>query len=190
LSDWVKIGAEAFVEDTSLTFYQDRYFVQVMTSGSLTEDATTLVACAAAVSRMLPEGSTPQKVLNFFNIPGLTAHSEKYFPDGLLGYKFLGAGMTAEVTLKGAPVKAIIVMGESPAAMIKALRIYYNQLKEDKGASPLLEESPNLRLSAKDPLYKGIILEQSGRYAAGVAGLSNVGDGAELVKEMIGRLSQ
>jgi hypothetical protein len=189
-SVWVKVGAEAFVEDTGLTFYQDRYFVQVMTSGSLTEDVTILVACAAAVSKMLPEGSTPPNELSYFNVPGLTAHSEKYFPEGLLGYKFLGAGMTAEVTLKGIPVKAFIVMGESPTAMAQALRAYHGQLKVEKGASPLLEESPNLRLSAKDPLYKGIIMEQSGRYAAGVAGLFNVSDGAELVKEMIRRLPQ
>jgi hypothetical protein len=187
-SVWVKVGDEAFSEDTELNFYQDRYFVQIMTSGTLTQDALTLLTCATSVSKMLPAGSGQPKELGFLDVPGLVPHSEKYFPEGLLGYKFLGQGLTAEVMLKGMPVKVLVVMGKSPGDITQALRAYHKQLQEEKGTNPLLENGGNLRLSAKDPLYKGIVMEQAGPYAVGVTGLADTREGLELIKELIKRL--
>jgi hypothetical protein len=187
-SEWVKVGTEGFVEETELVFYQDRYFVQVLTSGTIAESGSLLPACAAAIAKRLPSVSGKPDEVGLLQVPGLVAHSEKYFSEGLLGYKVLGRGLTAEVTLKRGPAKALVLLGDSPESMRQILQGYEKYLRGEKGSPSVLEGKENLRLVATDPLYKGIMLQQSGRYAVGGVGLADKGDGEGLVKSLMERL--
>jgi hypothetical protein len=187
-SEWVKVGIEGFVEETELVFYQNRYFVQVMTSGTVAESGPLLLTCATAVAKRLPSASGRPDEVGFLQVSGLVAHSEKYFPEGLLGYKFLGRGLTGEVALKGGPVKALVVLGDSPEAMRRVLQNYEKYLRDEKGSPAVVEGRENLRLAARDPLYKSIMLQQSGRYIAGVVGLADTADGEGLIKSVTERL--
>lgn len=177
------VGAEGFVDESELMFFQDRYFVQVMSSGSATQEASLFLACARSVAHNLPEGTTEPPEVGFAKAPGFIAGTERYFPEGLLGYGFLGRGFTAELTLKGNHLKAFVIMGGSRQATQKAFDAYVNYLTQSKAKPQVSEAGPASRLHAVDPLFKGVVLQQSGQYAIGLTGLKAPRDGDELIDE-------
>jgi hypothetical protein len=122
------VGAEGFVDESELMFFQDRYFVQIETSGTLTQESPVFLACAASVAHNLPDGTTQPPELALVHPPGFVTDTEKYFPEGLLGYGFLGRGMTSEVMLKGDRVKAVLVMGGSEEGVAKIFDAYAKDL--------------------------------------------------------------
>lgn len=183
-----KVGAEGFVDESQLMFFQDRYFVQVMASGTLTQESPLFLACAAAVARDLPDGKAEPRDLALVKAPGLVPGTEKYFPEGLLGYGFLGRGLTAEVTLKGDRVKAVVVMGTSKEGVTRTLDAYAKYLNESKAAFQVSREGSGAGLHAIDPLFKGVVLLQSGQYAIGLTGLKAPHDGDECIAEWLGLL--
>lgn len=183
----LQVGAEGFADDSQLMYYQDRYFVQIMGSGSPVPDRSAFVSCAAAISKRLPPGAGKPLELQFLAVPGLVRGSEKYYPEGLLGQKFLGRGLTAEVTSREQPLRAVVVIADSHKALEHALAEYKNYLTKSGTTPTLTRERSGSVLHGIDPLYKGINFKQSGRYAVGVTGLSNSNEGQAAVDQLIKR---
>jgi hypothetical protein len=183
-----KVGADGFVEESQVMFYQGRYFVQVTASGSVTQEASLFLACATAISKNLAGDAEKPRELGLLNVPGLVPFTERYYADGLLGYGFLGRGLTAEVMLKGVKVKAFVMLGDSGESIERAFDAYVKRLKESKVTPQISQDKGRFRLAALDPLYKGVLLQQSGRYAVGVDGLANPREGEDLLKQLFDRL--
>ncbi len=179
------VGAEGFIEESQLMFYQGRYFVQIAASGSVTEDPSLFLACASEISKHLPGDGEKPKEIAYLRVPGLVPSTERYYADGLLGYGFFGRGLTGEVMLRGAKVKVFLMLADSSDGAKGAVDAYVNQLKRAKAAWHVSPYDGGLRLTAADPLYKGLVLRQSGRFAAGVVGLVDPRDGDGLVARLI-----
>jgi len=182
------VGAEGFLDESQLMFFQDRYFVQVETSGSLTQEPSVFLACAASVSRNLPNVTAAPSELALVRPPGFVPGTEKYFPEGLLGYGFLGKGLTSEVMLKGNRVKAVVVMADSTEGMGRVFDAYAKYLGESKATFQLSRDSRGDSLHGTDPLFKGMVLQQSGRYALGLTGLKTPQDGDQCIEEWLRKL--
>lgn len=177
------VGADGFVDESQLMFFQDRFFVQIMSSGPATQGRSRFLACASSVARDLPALAAEPPELSLVRAPGLVPGTERYFPDGLLGYKFLGRGLTSEVTLKGRRVRAFVVMGGSKAGVREALDAYVKYLRESRAMPRVSYPAPGMRLHVLDPLYKGVVIRQTGPYAIGLAGLEAPEDGDERLDE-------
>jgi hypothetical protein len=186
--DRADVGSEGFVDESQLMFFQDRYFIQIMTSGALTLERPLFLTCAASVAGNLPNGSAQPRELALVKAPGLVAGTEKYFPEGLLGYGFLGRGLTAEVMLKGDRVKAFVVLGNSKEGATRAFDAYVKYLSESKAAPQISRGPLGSSLHVVDPLFKNVVLEQSGQYAIGLTGLKSPHDGDGCIEEWLGRL--
>ena len=89
-----KIGADGFVDESQLMFYQDRYFVQIEASGTVTQGGPLFRSCGEAISRNLPAGKQRPRELDFLKIPEAVPLTEKYYASGLLGHDFFGKGFT------------------------------------------------------------------------------------------------
>lgn len=120
--------------------------------------------------------------------PGLVPGTEKYFPGVLLGYGFLGRGLTAEVTLKGDRVKAVVIMSDSKEGVTRAFDAYVEYLNESKATLQISHGSRGSGLHGVDPLFKGVVLQQFGQYVIGFTGLKAPRDGDECIEGWLGRL--
>ena len=100
-AEQIKRGAEGFIDESQLMFYQDRYFVRIEASGALPGENGLLRSCAEAISRSLPAGPEKPPELEFLKVAGAIPLTDRYYPTGLLGHSFFGRGMTAEVMLGG-----------------------------------------------------------------------------------------
>ncbi len=184
----ITVGAEGFLDESQLMFYQDRYFVQIEGSGAITQGGPLFRSCAEAISRNLPGGKGKPRALEFLKVPGAVPLTEKYYAAGLLGYSFFGRGFTAEATIGQASVKSIIILGESEEAARRVFTEYGKYLKESKSFPQISTDKEGTALHVIDPLYKGVVLHQSGQYVVGVVGLKEPHEGDKMVAQLLKRL--
>ncbi|MCX5815586.1 MAG: hypothetical protein NTX75_04995 [Proteobacteria bacterium] len=183
-----KIGSGSFVNDSQLMFYQDRYFVQLSASGSMNPEPDVFIDCAKAIAKNIPGGSSRPEELEFLNIPDITPRTETYISQSVLGYAFFKKGLVARANLDGEPVRVFVVFNESVNASGDTLSRYVNYLKE-AGVQPQLTKNPGgTTLITLDPLYKGLILRQSGCYLIGVSNINDPSKGTLLIDRIQARI--
>jgi hypothetical protein len=184
----VNIGAEGFVSPTQLLFYQDRYFVRLQASGTLSVKQEVFLSCARAISQNLPRNVSQPKELVSFMIPAVKQRSERYIAQSLLGYAFFRRGLIADAILEGEPLKVFMVIEESVNGARKAFDQYYTYLKASGKKVQLTETPDETSIAAVDPLYKDVYIEHCGRYLIGAVNLKTTSAGKQLVEQLRRRL--
>ena len=177
----LKTGAGGFITDTQLMFYQDRYFIQISASGTVTPERKVFEACARAISGKLPKGEAPEE-LKLLQSSRITPRTEKYIAESVLGYVFFKRGLTAEATFEGKPVKVFVILNDSPAAATASLDGYTAYLRKAGIEPKITKTGETITLTTRDPLYKGLILRQSGKYLFGASSLDNPEKGIALIE--------
>jgi hypothetical protein len=184
----MKVGADGFLDETELMFYQGRYFVQIETSGTLTQEAALFRSCAETVSGNLPGGREQPRELEFVKFAGAVPLTEKYYPRGLLGYGFFGRGLTVEVGIGGEPAKGLVILAGSEEAARRILDEYGVYLQKAETPAQISQGKKGASLHGIDPLYKGTVLRQSGPFVVGVVGLKEPHEGDGIVGQLLERL--
>jgi hypothetical protein len=183
-----KIGAEGFLDESQIMFYQDHFFVQVEASGTVTDGGPVFRSCAEAISRNLPDVKEKPREIDILKIPEAVPLTERYYATALLGYSFFGKGLTREVTVGKAKAKSVVVLSESQEAAAEIFTAYEKYLKESKLSPQISGDKNSPLLHTMDPLYKGVVLRQSGRYIVGVVGLKDPHEGDAIVAQLVKRL--
>lgn len=187
-ADGVQAGSEGFIDESQVMFYKNRYFVRISASGNVNPEQAVFAACVKAIAGKIPGNSSRPKELEILKIPGIVPRTEKYTAQSVMGYAFFRKGMTAEATLDSQPVKVFVVLDESAQASGNTFDSYLKYLKE-KGMKPEHSKSKKgATIFARDPLYKGVMVRQTGRYLLGVAGLIDPMKGALLIELLQSRI--
>jgi hypothetical protein len=187
----VKIGAEGFVSSSQLMFYQDRYFVRIQVTGASSLEQDLFLACGRTVSRNLPPNAgRPGELEVLVGIPGVVTKSERYFGQSLLGYAFFRRGMIADAMLGGERVQVFVVFENSPDAARKAFENYRSYLKAEGQEVNVTGTGTTDRISltAVDPLYRGVFVEQSGPNLVGAIRMKEASAAKPIVEQLRKRL--
>ncbi len=180
----VTVGAEGFVSSSQLMFYQGRYFVRLQVTGATSLGQDVFLACARSVSEKLPFNARPAGELEALKIPGIVPKTERYIAKSLLGYAFFRRGITADALLEGERVQVFLVTEGSVSAAREAFDRYRSYL-EAEGKDIRLQEKPDyVSIEAVDPLYGGVIVEQSGRYIIGAVRLKEPSSATKLIEQL------
>lgn len=166
----IKIGGGGFIDESQLMFYKDRYFVRLSSSGDNPE-RSAFMECAEAIAGKIPGRSAPPEELALLNIPGVISGTEKYTSQSVLGYAFFKRGLTADARLDGKPVKVFVIIGETAKDAADIFDTYKAYLKEKGGTPQIHKGADGLTIIAQDPLYKGVLVRQSGRHVFGITNL-------------------
>ena len=184
----VAIGAEGFVSSSQLMFYQDRYFVRLQAAGTTSIEQDIFLACGRAVSQNLPLNKGRPGELEIFRIPGVVPKTERYIAQSLLGYAFFRRGIIADALLEDEKVQVFVVFEDSHDAARKTLERYRSYL-DSSGKDVHVTEAPDwISIAAVDPLYRGVFVEQAGRYIIGAVRVKVPAAAKQLVEQMRGRL--
>jgi hypothetical protein len=186
---FLKMGSEGFVNPSQLMFYQDRYFIHLAVSGTSEIDRSIFETFAKAVSKNLPASSEPPIELNLMKVNPLIPRTERYFPEGLLGYRFFRHGLIAVAQLDNQKVRFFVLTEKSSELAQKTVTAYTQYLDSSgKKFQPLKTSTGERTLFAVDPLHNGLIIGTKGRYVYGIADLNNPAQGSRLIKEIADRL--
>lgn len=185
----VVIGAEGFVSSSQLMFYQDRYFVRIQVTGATSLEQEVFLACGRIVSRNLPPNAGSPKELEVLSeMPGVVTKSERYLGQSLLGYAFFRRGMIADAMLGGERVQVFVVFEHSPDAARKAFDDYRSYLKAEGQEMNVTGTTDRIFLTAVDPLYRGVFVEQSGPYLIGAIRMKEASAAKPIVEQLRKRL--
>jgi hypothetical protein len=183
------IGAEGFVSPSQMMFYQDRYFVMIQVTGTTSLEQDLFVACGRTVSRNLPPNTgRPRELEVLAGIPGVVTKSERYLGQSLLGYAFFRRGIIADAMLGGERVQVFVVFEHSPDAARKAFDDYRSYLKAEGQEMNVTGTTDRISLTAVDPLYRGVFVEQSGPYLIGAIRMKEASAAKPIVEQLRERL--
>ena len=173
-ADPAPIGAEGAVTPTQLFFYQGRYFVRLQSTGTPDAGKSSLVACAQAVSKLLPAGQEKPSESNLLAIPEVAPGTVLYNATSLLGYDFFHRGMLADGVIAGKPVRLFIVLDGSAEEGLKSFMAYREYLRANGGGAQPVKTNGRGVIAGIDPLYGKVVVEQVGRFVFGIVRLQDV----------------
>jgi hypothetical protein len=178
------LGGDCTRSSSQLLFYQDRYFVRLQATGTPPPPQDAFLACGRSLSRNLPPGKGRPGELELVNVRGITAGSERYIPQSVLGYPFFRRGLTAGANPGGERAQVFVVIDESAAAARKTFDQYLASLKESGRDARLTGTGERVSLDGSDPLYGKVLVEQSGRYLIGAIRLKDPAVVKPILEEM------
>jgi hypothetical protein len=181
------IGAEGFWSPTQHLFYQDRYFVRLQASGVTSIDQDVFLGCGRLISQKLPPPAGRPAEVEMFRVPGVLPGTERYIARSLLGYAFLHRGIIADAVVEGEKMQVFVSLGDSKAAARKAFGEYRSYLKAAGKDVQSRESGDRVSLSAVDPLYGGVFVEQSGSLLVGAIRAGKMSAAEAIVKSISGR---
>jgi hypothetical protein len=184
------VGADCFLSSSQLLFYQDRYFVRLQATDTPTPGQEVFLACGRAISAKLPPGKNRPGEIDMLKVPGVSPKTERYIPQSVLGYPFFRRGMTADAVAGGERTQVFVVIEDSAAAARKAFDEYHTSLKASGTIITSTESDGRPAIAANDPLYKGVYIEQSGRYLVGAIRLKDPLTAKPLVESLRTRLGK
>jgi len=186
---WITIGTEGFVSSSQLMFYQDRYFVRLQVAGATSLPKDTFLACARAISGNLPADVGPPKELEILKISALVPKSERYLAQSLLGYVFFRRGIIADAAAQDEKMQIFVIHEYTLAAARKTFDQYHSYLKAEAQGVQMSGNQARMRVIAVDPLYGGVLVEQSGRYIIGAVRVKNTSVAKQLIDQLHERIS-
>jgi hypothetical protein len=184
------VGADCFRSSSQLFFYQDRYFVRLQATDTPTPEQDVFIACGRAISAKLPPGRNRPAELELLNVQGVAPKTERYISQSVLGYPFFRRGLTADAVVGGERTQVFVVIEDSATAARKAFSEYQASLKESGTIISSTDSGGRPAIAASDPLYRGVYIEQSGRYLIGAIRLKDPSSAKPFVESLRTRLSK
>lgn len=178
----IRVGGEGFAGSTQVMFYQDRWFVKARVNRP--EDKDALLAFVRALADALPPQPAPPAALTLLAIDGAVPGTLQYVGRDLLGYAFLPRGLMAEVDVDGKPVRVFVVMAGTAKEAGKVLADYAAYLEKEGAPRRWVDTAQGQALAAQDPLHKGVLIQHTGNWVAGVAKLAAPDDGLPLLERL------
>ncbi len=185
----VAVGAEGFASEQQLMFYQGEYFVRLYAATADASAQDALQQCAKAISMRLPKAARPPE-LDMLQVDGVTPGTERYLAKSVLGYAFFPRGMTADARVGEADARVFVVLYADAAAAKAGLDAYRAYLREKKLPLGTDADQAEGRAVTRDPLYKGLVVQQAGACLVGIAGLAEPDAGMPLVTQIAARASR
>jgi hypothetical protein len=184
------VGADCFMSSSQLLFYQDRYFVRLQATDTPTPGQDVFLACGRAISAKLPPGKSRPAELDILKVTGVVPKTERYISQSVLGYPFFRHGLTADAIVGGERTQVFVVIEDSAAAARKAFDAYRADLNASGKIIASTDSGGRPAIAASDPLYRGVYIEQSGRYLIGAIRLKDPSSAKPLVESLRSRLGK
>ncbi len=122
-------------------------------------------------------------------IPALVPKSERYLAQSLLGYVFFRRGIIADAAAQDEKMQIFVIHEDTQAAARKTFDQYYSYLKAEAQGIQMTEDPARTQVIAIDPLYGGVLVQQSGRYIIGAVRIKNTSVAKQLIEQLRRRIS-
>lgn len=192
-------GLDSYLDDHSALFYKGRYFVMLYAAES---NADFLRQFSKLISLKISDPSPPPKEVGYFPKNGLKPGSIHYFPEGLLGHRFLGRGFQGtymrKVEIKDKvqdsnkgnverrEFKVFLAIFKDSQEARNSLKVYKGDLtKKGKVSSEGIHQSETRVFKGEDPYQGKVIVLQKGFYLLGAVGFEKEEDAENRLAEFM-----
>lgn len=176
-------GLDSYLDEHSAFFYKGRYFVLLYSAES---NLDALTQFSRLIALRISDPTPPPKEIGFFPKNGLKPGSIQYFPEGLLGKRFLKKGFRATYREGEKEIHLFLSIFKSSGEASNAQTIYQEDLsKRGKVASEEIIPLEARGLKGKDPYQGKVIVLQKEFYLLGAAGFEKEEEVLTRLKELM-----
>ncbi len=181
-------GLDSYLDDHSAFFYKSKYFVMLYASES---NIDRLSEFSKLISSRIADPSPPPGEIGFFPKDGLKPGTIQYFPEGLLGHKFLGRGFLGTYlgNVEGKEFKVFLAIFKNSQEAMNARKAYEDDLaRKGRISTEDIHRFGAVVLKGKDPYQGRLIVLQKGFYLLGALGFEKEEDAENRLAEFIRRV--
>jgi len=182
-----KVGCEGSAISYLTVFHKDRFYVEIIPTGSESEKADVMKELAVQVAAVIPgETDIPPEVV-LFPKENLIPMSERYVDENLLSYSVMGRGLTAVYNQDSeGELRVFLALPDSRDA---AKNVYDGFLEKIKNTS--LSKLENAQGIKGESAYRGMaMMYLRDRFVFGCLGVKNDQFAAKVLSGLYGNLKK
>jgi hypothetical protein len=161
-SRFIPVGIQGYIEEGTLNFLVDRYYVKLLCFNAESRSEDYLKKFSQGILNNIADQGKFPSVLSTFPQKGLKEKTEKYILNNFLGYGFLHDGYSANFESEGLEFDCFVIEGKDVKDAENMLAKYL----EAKGKENVKKLPEGYLI--KDRYYSNIYFAQVGRYLCGV----------------------
>ncbi|MDY6856343.1 MAG: DUF6599 family protein [Thermodesulfobacteriota bacterium] len=180
----LKIGTASFETNGYLTFYKNKYFIEIL---SFVKSKTKKIqhrAIAYNVAEKIKGDTSSPWQLSLLPQFGRVKGSERYVKGEFLNDRFFNRTIVSKYMLEGEKFSVFLSFFPSREDAIKTFEQYKNSLNTT-GRCPSMDNLGEHCFISHDPMHKKILIVQKGSYITGVYDLSMIQKGIRILEDII-----
>jgi hypothetical protein len=182
-------GVDSFQYDTTLCFWQDKYYVKLMSYDMQPETAQSLSRLAALITRKLPKKGEPPHLLSIFPAEGRVKKSERYIKCDVLGQAYFTDGYSVDYDNGNNQHKIFLIHGKDPRESGKNFHTYRDFIKT---IGQITDEDIKIgeqAFAGTHNFYGRVLFARTGSYIIGVVGFDKQSSAKDTITLMFSKLA-
>jgi hypothetical protein len=186
----VNVGSEGYRSENALFFWQDRYYVKIVSSTAAPAVASASMKLASILSRKLPPGGAFPKLFSVFPKEERVARSERFLARDVIGQEFLRNGYVVEYARKDAKYRVFLVQGANAGEVRQNFQEYRRFVESNGTVAGRPSQIGEEAFAGKAGAYGEVLAARRGRYMLGVLGLGDREAARAIVLSMLSKLEK
>jgi hypothetical protein len=169
-NEFIQMGVQGYIEEGTLNFLVDRYYVKLLCFECEDQSEEVLKAFSRKIVERVGQTGDLPRLLKAFPSDGLQPNSESFVLRNFMGYSFLHHGYSAKYKRNGLEFDCFIAEGNDDADAEEMLAKYLDAKKSQS------VQKIQLGYHVKDKYYHNIYISRVGNRLCGVI---KIKDGSE-----------
>jgi hypothetical protein len=186
----LSVGVDSFHDDTTLCFWQDKYYVKLLSHNRQPETVQSLSRLAILIARKLPKKGEPPHLFSIFPAEGRVKKSERYIKGDVLGQAYFTDGFSVEYNSTANHHKIFLINTTATREARQDFEKYRDFIKTigqvTDEAIPLGEEA----FAGTHNFYGRVLFARTGSHIIGVVGINKLQRAQDAINLMFSRLKQ
>ena len=183
-------GVDSYQYDTTLCFWQDKYYVKLMSYDMKPETAQSLSSLATLITQKMPKKGEPPYLFSIFPVEGRLKKSERYIKCDVLGQAYFTDGYSVEYDNDSNQYKIFLIRNEDP---LETKQNFHKYLDFIKTIGQITDENIKIgeqAFAGTHNFYGRVLFARKGLYIIGVVNFDNKNSAQNIINLMFSRLKQ
>ena len=183
-------GVDSYQYDTTLCFWQDKYYVKLMSYDMKPETAQSLSSLATLITQKMPKKGEPPYLFSIFPVEGRLKKSERYIKCDVLGQAYFTGGYSVEYDNDSNQYKIFLIRNKDP---LETKQNFHKYLDFIKTIGQITDENIKIGEQAFAGIhnfYGRVLFARKGLYIIGVVNFDNKNSAQNIINLMFSRLKQ
>lgn len=184
----LEFGIDSFQYDTTLFFWQDKYYVKLMAYDMTPETAQSLSRLAQIITQKIPKKDKRPHLFTVFPEKGRLKKSERYIKCDVLGQEYFADGYSVDYDRDNNQYKIFLIRGRNPKETEQNFKKYLTFIKVVGHVTDDHIKVGEQAFAGTHNYYGRVLFARKGPYIIGVVGFDNQNITQEIIALMFSRL--
>ena len=186
----LSVGVDSFHDDTTLCFWQDKYYVKLLSHDRQPETVQSLSRLATLIAGKMPKKGEMPHIFNIFPAEERVKKSERYIRGDVLGQTYFTDGFSVEYSSAANYHKIFLIDTTGTREARKNLEAFRDFIKTIGQVTEEDLPSGEQAFAGTHNFYGRVFFARTGSYIIGVVGFNKLQRAQDVINLMFSRLKQ